>query len=302
MKIGILSFRALDRRASEEELMLQKAARDRGHKVRIFRDSRFQMVYSKHDPWLLYDGKPFPHYDVVIIRPSVLLNFASRVSLVKQMEMMGILLFNRHESIKKCKNKVDTMQILTHYDIPMPKTVVVRQPDDLKQAAKIVGGFPLIVKDQVGSFGNGVVIMESMRALNSALHWNKPMYILQEYVKFSKGKDIRIFVINGKVVGSMMRSSKKGEFRSNLELGGEGAPVEVTDEEASIAIRSAQALDLTYGGVDIMRGKDGPVVLEVNSNPGFKGLVEATGSDIAGELIDYAVEFAERHIQLQQVY
>lgn len=299
MKIGILSFRPLGSRAAEEELLLQRSARAKGHKVRILRDMRFQMVYSNEDPWLLYDGKPFTKfmYDVIIMRPSVLANFSAKISLIKQLEMMGILVFNRYEAINKCKNKVETLQILTHYGIPMPKTVAVRQPADMVQAAKIVGGFPLIVKEQVGSFGNGVTIVESMRALKSSLNWSKPINIIQEYVKYAKGKDIRIFVVNGKVIGSMMRSAKKGEFRSNLELGGEGMPVEITEEEASIAIRSTQALDLKYSGVDIMRGQHGPLVLEVNSNPGFKGLETSTGVDIAGALIDYAVEFAQRHVQ-----
>ena len=169
--------------------------------------------------------------------------------------------------------------------------------DDVAQAAKLVGGFPVIVKNPFGSFGNGVTIMESMRALNSFLVWDKPLYLLQEYVKYSKGKDMRIFVVNGKVVGSMMRSAKKGEFRSNIELGGVGKPIEPTSEEISIAIRAVQALDLNYAGVDVMRSKNGPVVLEVNSNPGFKALEQATGARIAGAIVDYALEFAERHQQ-----
>jgi len=208
------------------------------------------------------------------------------------------LLFNRYESILKTKNKIKTMQILDHYDLPIPKTVVLHRPEDLKQAVKLVGGFPLIVKQPFGSFGAGVTIVESMRALQSFLLWKEPMYLLQQYVKYSKGKDIRIFVINGKVAGTMMRSAKRGEFRSNIELGGKGGPAEITEEEAAIAVRAVQALDLHYGGVDIMRGKDGPVILEVNSNPGFKALEESTGSDIAGSLIDYAVEYAERSINL----
>jgi ribosomal protein S6--L-glutamate ligase len=211
------------------------------------------------------------------------------------MDLAGILLFNRYESIIRAKNKIKTMQILDHYGIPIPKTVVLSRPDDLKQASSLVGGFPLIVKTPTGSFGNGVTIVESMRALKSFLLWNEPNYLLQQYVKYSNGKDIRIFVINGKVVGTMMRSAQKGEFRSNIELGGKSKPVVITDEEASIAIRSVQALDLNYGGVDLMRSKTGPLVLEVNSNPGFKGLEHSTNVDIAKALVEYAVEFAEKH-------
>lgn len=231
----------------------------------------------------------------MITRPSVLNNVGLRVSLIKQMEMTGMVLFNRYEAIIHTKNKIQTMQILDHYGIPIPKTVVVKRPEDVALAAKLVDGFPLIVKQPTGSFGSGVTIIESMRTLKSFLLWNQPMYLLQQYVKYSRGKDLRVFVVNGKVVGSMMREAQKGEFRSNIELGAVGKPVEITAEEASIALRSVQALDLSYGGVDIMRGKDGPVVLEVNSNPGFKELERATGVSIAKAIVDHAVEHAERY-------
>jgi ribosomal protein S6--L-glutamate ligase len=295
MKIGILSYRTRDRKAAPEEIKLKNIARERGHKSRIFRAANFQMVYDQKSSLLFYDGKPFTRQDVVITRPSVLQDVDLHIALIEQMEMAGILLFNRYESILKAKNKVKTMQILDHYGIPIPKTVFISRQEDLKQASELVGGFPLIVKKPFGSYGAGVTIVESMRALKSMLMWDQPMYLLQQFVKYSMGKDIRIFVVNGNVAGTMMRSAQKGEFRSNIELGGKGQTVKITDEEASIAIRSVQALDLQYGGVDVMRSKEGPVVLEVNSNPGFKELERSTGAEIAKSLIDYAVEYAERH-------
>lgn len=301
MKIGILSFRSPQRSAAKEELGLQSVARKMGHKCRIFRADRFQMVYDRKSPWLLYDGKPFPHQDVILTRPSVLDNVDLHIALVAQMEMAGMLLFNRYEAILRAKNKIKTMQLLDHYGIPIPKTIVLRRSADLPQAVKLLGGCPIIVKQPVGSFGNGVTIVESMRALKSVLLWDKPMYLLQEYVKYSKGKDLRVFVVNGKVVGSMMRTAKRGEFRSNIELGATGVSVEITEEETGIALRSVQALDLNYGGVDIMRGKDGPVVLEVNSNPGFKELERATGVSIAGALVEHAVDLAQRNKQVLKV-
>lgn len=297
MKIGILSFRSLNKKASEEELSMKRVAREMGHISRIFRVAKFQMVYAKHSPWLLYDGKPFRKYDVIITRPSVLKDVDLNIAIVEQMQLMGVVLFNNYESILKAKNKIKTMQILDHFSIPIPRTVVIHRPEDIDQAVKSIGGFPIILKQPYGSFGAGVRIIESMRALKSFLLWEEQMYLLQEYVKYSKGKDIRVFIINGKIVGSMMRSAKKGEFRSNIELGGVGSIVEITDEEASIALRSVQALDLNYGGVDVIRSKSGPVVLEVNSNPGFKALENASGVDISKALIEYAVEYAERHKQ-----
>ncbi|MFA6305792.1 MAG: RimK family alpha-L-glutamate ligase [Candidatus Gracilibacteria bacterium] len=294
MKIGILSFSAVGKKASAEEIRLKKAALALGHGAKIYRVSNFHMVYDKSSPCLIYDGKPFSKCDVMITRPSILKNVELHIAIIDQMEMMGIPLFNSYNSILFAKNKMKTMQILDGKNIPIPKTVVLQRQDDLKNAVKLLGGFPVIVKQPYGSFGNGVVIVESMRALNSFLVWDKPMYLLQQFVKYAKGRDFRIFVVNGKIVGSMMRSAKRGEFRSNIELGGKGMNVEITEQEADIAIRSVEALGLEYGGVDVIRANGSPVVLEVNSNPGFKALEEATGKDIAKEIVTYAVEYASK--------
>ncbi len=296
MKVGILSFRPLDEKASVEEIELKNEAKAMGHTARIFRSRRFQLIYDKVSPRLYYDGKPMLHYDVMITRPSILRNADLYLSLIDQMEIEGILLFNRYQPVLSAKNKVKTVQILDQLGIPVPRTVIVHRPEDLKQAAAFVKGFPLILKEPFGSFGDGVTIIESMRALQSFLRWDEPMYLLQEYVKNSRGKDIRIFVIGDKVVGAMMRSAKRGEFRSNIELGGVGAPVNITKEEEDIALKAVKALDLNYGGVDVMRGKEGPVVLEVNSNPGFKALEQAVDVNIAKALVEYAVEYVQKQV------
>ena len=295
MKIGILSFKPLSSQASPEEIRLKKAAKVLGHTSRIFRSARCQLVYDGTSKRLLYDGKSFPKYDVMITRPSVLKDVTLSVAIIKEMEMMGMPVINNHASILDAKNKLKTTQILAHYNIPVPKTVIIRCQDYEAQAVKMVGGMPVIVKTPYGSYGNGVQIVESMRALKSTLDWHKNiMYMIQEFVKYTKGEDVRIFVIGGKVMGAMIRKAKKGEFRSNIELGGVGSPVDITEEEKDISLRSVQALDLSYGGVDIMRSRNGPVVLEVNSNPGFKELERATGIDIAGAIVEYAIEYANR--------
>ena len=293
MKIGILSFRALSKKAPVEDLCLRRAALLMGHTARILRSGKFQLVYDRTARRLMYNGKLFPKFDVIITRPTVLRDVDLNVSIIKQMEMMGIPVFNRYDSIIKAKNKLKTLQIFDHYNIPIPKTCIIRSPNYIDFATEVVGGMPVIVKSPFGSYGAGVTIVESKRALKSMLDWeNSNMYMIQEFVKYSRGKDIRVFVVGGKVVGTMMRSARRGEFRSNIELGGKGTPVEITDEEKEISLKAVQALDLDYGGVDILRSKEGPVVLEVNSNPGFKALEAATGANIAKAMIEFAVEFA----------
>lgn len=294
MRIGILSFKAISSKASREEIRLKNVAKETGHTARIFRSGRCQLVYDGTARRLLYDGKPFPRYDVIITRPSVLRDVDLNISIIKQMEMMGIPVFNRYNPIIKAKNKLKSMQLMDHYNIPIPKTIIIRSSKFLDLAVEAVGGVPVILKTPFGSYGVGVTIVESKRGLKSVLDWeNTNMYMIQEFVKYSRGKDIRIFIIGGKVVGSMMRSARRGEFRSNIELGGKGSPVEITEEEKEISLRAVQALDLEYAGVDILRSKSGPVVLEVNSNPGFKALEVSTGVDIAGAIVEYAVEYAK---------
>lgn len=294
MKIGILSFKAISNKASKEEIRLKNVAKAKGHVARVFRSGRFQLVYDGTARRLLYDGKLFPKYDVIITRVSVLRDVDLNISIIKQMEMMGIPVFNRYTPTIKAKNKLKSMQILDHYHIPIPKTTVIRSTKYLDLAVKSVGGLPVIIKSPFGSYGAGVTISESKRALKSMMDWeNTNMYMIQEFVKYSKGRDIRVFVVGGKVVGTMMRSAGRGEFRSNIELGGKGSKVDITGEEKDIAVKSVQALDLEYAGVDILRSKEGPVVLEINANPGFKALEQYTGIDIATPLIDFAVEYAK---------
>ena len=294
MRIGILSFKAISSKASREEIRLKNVAKETGHTARIFRSGRCQLVYDGTARRLLYDGKPFPRYDVIITRPSVLRDVDLNISIIKQMEMMGIPVFNRYNPIIKAKNKLKSMQLMDHYNIPIPKTIIIRSSKFLDLAVEAVGGVPVILKTPFGSYGVGVTLVESKRGLKSVLDWeNTNMYMIQEFVKYSRGKDIRVFVVGGKVVGTMMRSARRGEFRSNIELGGKGSPVEITEEEKEISLRAVQALDLEYAGVDILRSKSGPVVLEVNSNPGFKALEVSTGVDIAGSIVEFAVEYAK---------
>jgi len=303
MKIAILSFEDLSSRTPKEELRLVQASRELGHTARIFRVDKCQLIYDQNNPSVFYDGKIFPKYDVLIPRAMILRNVELQVAIVKQFQLMGMPVVNTFHAIARAKNKLRTMQILDHYGIPIPKTVVVRDPkyinnDILKQ----INGPPVILKTPFGSYGNGVVIAESKRAIMSAtgflLKQSKlNMILLQEYMKESRGKDVRVFVVGNKVVGAMVRSAVKGEFRSNIELGGRGEKTHLSKHEISVAIEAAKALKLEVAGVDIIRSSKGPLVLEVNANPGFKMLEEVTGLDIAKSIIEYAVKKAAKYKQ-----
>ncbi len=294
MKIGILSYYAANKRSSTEELRLMKEARELGHQARVIRVSRCQLIYDGDHPSVLFNEKPFPKFDVIIARVSVLQHVELHTAILKQFELMGIPVVNGSRPINRAKNKLHTMQVLNHHGIAVPKTIVIRSQKYLDWAIKQVGGLPVIMKTPFGSYGSGVVIAESKRSLVSSLDaiWSAydiNIVLIQEYIKESKGKDLRLFVVGGKVVATMMRAASKGEFRSNIELGGAGEKVDITPEEEESAIRSTEVLGLEVSGVDIVRSNKGPLVLEVNANPGFKKLEEVSGLNVARAIIEYAV-------------
>jgi ribosomal protein S6--L-glutamate ligase len=290
MKIGILSFKPSGRRAAEEELRIKAAAERLGHKAQIFRSERCQLVYDGKSERVLYMGKRFPKIDVLIPRASILNNVDIRLSVVKQFQQMGVPVVNDYMSIARAKNKVRTQQILHSLGLPTPHTVVIHDKSVLNAAIDAVGGAPVILKDPFGSYGSGVVIAESKRAARSVLDaMATPILMVQEYISESGGKDTRVFVVGSKVIAAMERSAQAEEFRSNVELGGETRPVEVSDRYAQIAIASTKALGLEVSGVDIIETKKGPAVLEVNGNPGFKALEAATGVNVAEAIVLHAI-------------
>lgn len=300
MKIGILSFRPPGKQASVEELKLKRAADRLGHKIQIFRVDRCQLIYDGRGERVYYNGKRFPKIDVLIPRAGILNNVDLRLTVLKQFQIMGIPVVNEYMAIARAKNKLRTLQILHSLGIPTPRTVAINALSALDMAIPAVGGSPVIVKDPFGSFGQGVVIAESKRAAKSVLGMVKMGYgrsvMIQEYVSESEGRDTRVFVVGDKVVASMERSAQAEEFRSNVELGGETKAVVATDKYAQIALASTRALGLDVAGVDIIESKRGPVVLEVNANPGFKALEAITGIDVASAYIEHALAKAAAEV------
>jgi len=152
----------------------------------------------------------------------------------------------------------------------------------------MVGGSPLIIKLLEGTQGKGVVLAETKKAAESVINAFKSLnanILVQEFIKEANGKDLRCFVINGKVVAAMQREAPPGEFRANIHLGGTGTVVKITKEERKLAIQAAKAMGLDVAGVDLIRSSKGPLLLEVNSSPGLEGIEGATGKDVAKEMI-----------------
>jgi ribosomal protein S6--L-glutamate ligase len=198
------------------------------------------------------------------------------------------------QAIVRSRDKLRSLQILSKAGLGMPKTAFTNfSKGGEKALIERVGGAPLIIKLLEGTQGLGVVLAETKKAGQSvieAFHGLKARIIVQEFIKEAKGADIRAFVVNGKVVGAMKRQGAEGEFRSNLHRGGIATVIELSLEEKDAALRSAKALGLDIAGVDMLQSERGPLILEVNSSPGLEGIEEATGVNIAGEIVKFIEE------------
>jgi ribosomal protein S6--L-glutamate ligase len=204
--------------------------------------------------------------------------------------MMGIFTLNRSQAISRARDKLRSLQVMARQGIGLPVTGCAHSSRDVEGLINTVGGPPLVVKLLEGTQGIGVVLAENKNAAESvieAFRGLKANIIVQEFIREANGSDIRAFVVGDKVVASMVRQAKEGEFRSNLHRGGNASNVKITPAERTTAIKAARAMGLNVAGVDILRSHHGPVVIEVNSSPGLEGIESSTGVDVAGAIIDF---------------
>jgi ribosomal protein S6--L-glutamate ligase len=213
------------------------------------------------------------------------------LAVVRQFDMMGVPVLNTAVAIARSRDKLRAMQLLTKKNVDVPITVCARTPGSVDLALSAVGGTPAIVKLQQGTQGIGTMIAETPQAVTSLLETLWAMgqdIILQEYIAESKGRDLRAIVVGGRVIATMRRQAKRGEFRSNLHRGGLAVRVELPREYVKAAVDSARAMGLEVAGVDMLEGKTGPKVLEINSSPGLEGIERTSGIDVAGAIIGHA--------------
>ncbi len=274
----------------------KQAAEERGHELRILNLTECYLNVSHNSPKVFYrGGEEVTGIDAVIprIEPSIMF-FGTAI--LRQFEMSGVYPLNNSLSVARARDKLRSLQILAKHGIPMPSTGFAHSPLDSEAVIESVGGAPLIIKLVEGTEGVGVVLAETHSAASSVMGAFKQMnanIMTQEYIKESAGRDIRCFVVGDKVVASMERVAKEGEFRANYHLGAEVNQVKITPEERSMSVRAAKALSLDVAGVDLLRSKHGSLVLEVNSSPGLEGIEKATGKDVAGMMIDHLAKHAK---------
>jgi ribosomal protein S6--L-glutamate ligase len=274
---------------------LLEAAKARGFRTRVLDVLRCNLALESGNPRLYYKGKEVRGLSVALPRIGASVT-AAGLSVVRQLEAMGVPMVNGSSAIARSRDKLASLQTLAAAGVRIPRTVLARGGGDVKDLVAQVGGLPAILKLIQGTQGVGVMIAHSEAEVTSILStlWDLGQEILlQEFVAESQGRDLRALVVGDRVAGAMRREARKGEFRSNLHRGGFGTAVQLSHEMEEAAVRAARVLGLDVAGVDLLESGQGPSVMELNSSPGFEGLERATGLDIAGEIIAQAVVKAE---------
>lgn len=276
---------------------LVEASTARGHRVEVVDPLKCFMDITSGRPTIHFGQRCLDDIDAVIPRiGSSITTFG--LAVLRQFEMMGVYPLNESVAIGRSRDKLRCLQILSREGLGLPTTAYANSTKMTDELIKLVGGAPLVIKLLEGTQGKGVVLAETHQAATSVIDAFRELnanILIQEFVKESKGHDIRCFVVGNKVVAAMIRRAKEGEFRSNLHRGGQAELVELTIEERQSAIQSARALGLNIAGVDILRSHSGPKIIEVNSSPGLEGIERTTKVDIAKLMIEYLEQNASAH-------
>ena len=300
MNIGLLSVSLTvysTKRIAEE-------AKKHGHYIELIDHTKCSVKLGSGNPQIyLRDESITDEFDAII--PRIGTNVTRHgAAIVKQFEMNGVFSTARSLGITRARNKVRTLQIMARKGIPIPETLFSINPDNIEEQIKILGGTPVIIKLQEGTQGMGVILAETRKSAKSILDTFYKMdtsILMQEFIEEANGEDIRIIVIGNKVVASMKRTSALEEFRSNVHRGADTMAIIPTPKEQDIAINAVKYLGLGVAGVDLLRSKRGPLLIEVNASPGLKGIESATGINVAREIIKY-VERNGRRRRKQRYY
>ncbi|NGX15741.1 30S ribosomal protein S6--L-glutamate ligase [Wenzhouxiangella sp. XN24] len=276
---------------------LIEAAQQREHEVTVVDPLKCVMDVTSHRPAVHHRGDILPRFDAVIPRIGASVTFYA-LAVLRQFEVMGVYPVNESVAIGRSRDKLRSLQLLARAGIGLPVTAFAHSPDDTKTLVRLVGGAPLVLKLLQGTQGRGVVLAETTKAAESVIDAFRELdanFLVQQFIREAGGADVRAFVVGDRVVAAMLRQAKEGEFRSNLHRGGSASVVKLTPQERATAVRAAKTVGLNVAGVDIVRGKEGPLVLEVNSSPGLEGIERATGKDVAAMVIDFIEKKARPH-------
>jgi gamma-F420-2:alpha-L-glutamate ligase len=262
-----------------------------GMKGRVLEPKYFDIIVSRSSAKSIrYKGERIELPDLVLSRTGAGTNYFTR-SVMRQIEKFGIPVINDADSISRVSDKLLTSQLLVKENLPIPKTILVNGDVDIELIEKEIG-FPCVVKATSGSKGKTVHLCQtkkdfvSLMSLLSSISLKKTM-IIQEFVDAQPGTDLRVWVIGGKTVVAMKRMGVEGDFRANISQGGTAELFEITDEVDYLARETARVLGLQIAGVDLLFDRDGYKICEANSSPGFEGMDQYCGQDMAQRIVDF---------------
>lgn len=268
---------------------LVEAIEAKGHESQVVDHLRCDIIMDNTGPIVYYKGENLVNVDAIIPRIGASVTFYG-TAVVRQFEMMNVFSAIDSLAITRSRDKLRSLQILSRANVGLPKTAFTNSSKGENKVLKHIGNAPVVIKLLEGTQGLGVMLAETDKAAKSvveAFESLKTRVILQEFIEEAGGADIRVFIVDGEVVGAMKRQGKEGEFRSNLHRGGNASIIKLSKVEKSTALKAAKSMGLAIAGVDMLQSKKGPMVLEVNSSPGLEGIEKATEIDIAGKIVEY---------------
>lgn len=269
---------------------LLEVAKKRGIDLKVYRPEQFELVVTRGDrKSILVDGKPTPVPDFLIPRMGSSTPYFA-LAIIRQLERLGVYVCNSSVTIETVKDKLHMHQLLAHSNLPTPKTMLVKFPVDIEVVKREIG-FPVVVKNITGTEGNGIYLCQSedkFTDLMELIYSNNAAanIILQEFIASSSGRDLRVFIVGGKIIGCMQRIAKTG-FKANYSRGGTVEKFTLTPDAEWLATEAARLVNLDIAGIDLLFGENGYKVCEANSSPGFKGLEQVMGRNIAEQIMDY---------------
>ncbi len=268
---------------------LVEAAQTKGWEVRVIDYLKCSIEIMKDQLRVNYLGENLPPPDAIIPRIGASRTFYG-TAMVRHFEMMDAFSVAGNLAIKRSRDKLRSLQILSKNGVDMPKTVFASNKSSAKDVIALSGGAPLVLKILEGTQGVGVVLVDTEKAAKSVLDAFYGMdvnLLVQEFIEEAGGADIRVLVVGGQIVGAMKRQGAEGDFRSNLHQGGSATAHKLTRKEKSTALAAAKSMGLGVCGVDMIPSSRGPLVMEVNSSPGLEGIEKSTGIDVAGKIMEY---------------
>ena len=271
---------------------LVAAVEKSGNRVRVIDYLKLTIEIMKNELKMHYEGQELEKPNAVIPRIGASHTFYG-TSIVRHFESMGVFVANGSLAITRSRDKLRSHQVMSKAGVDIPRTVFASNKSNVKDVIALAGGVPLVVKILEGTQGVGVVLIETQKAAKSVLDAFNGMnvnFLVQEFIEEAGGVDIRAFVVGNKVVGAMMRTGVEGDFRSNLHQGGTAIKYKLSKEEKITALKAAKATGLSICGVDMIKSKRGPLVMEVNSSPGLEGIELSTKRDISGAIVKYIIE------------